>query len=128
MQANRERPGSAKPLCCGDEEQSEPFSLKREKGFQFISPRNPGQPFSCEAGEGGAQRRMRARAYRAALGVLGEDLKAGKLRSPPSSALRDHSSGHGSSVANQPRRTTQTPAFDSYAKNCRSNGQRDKGW
>src|SRR3546814_7388808 len=31
------------------------------------------QPFSCEAGEGGAQRRMRARAQRACFWVLGKD-------------------------------------------------------
>src|SRR3546814_19264573 len=86
MQANRERPGSAKPLCCGDEEQSEPFSLKREKGFQFISPRNPGQPFYCDAGEGGAQRPPLARATPVALGVLRADLKPCAWLIPPSSA------------------------------------------
>src|SRR5690606_40785256 len=33
------------------------------------------QPFSCEAGEGGAQRRMRARAQRAALALPGPKSK-----------------------------------------------------
>src|SRR5690606_13040370 len=46
------------------------FSRKREKGFLPISRREVrDQPFSCEAGEGGAQRRMRARAQRAALAL-----------------------------------------------------------
>src|SRR5690606_38610073 len=41
------------------------------------------QPFSCEAGEGGAQRRMRARAKRAALALPRQHQKHASLRSRP---------------------------------------------
>src|SRR5690606_34429788 len=53
------------------------FSRKREKGF-FPSHRQQrrDQPFSCEAGEGGAKRRMRARAKRAAVALPRQRSKA----------------------------------------------------
>src|SRR3546814_12734836 len=51
---------------CSSDLPSGTFSRKREKGSSDPSPTKPqNQPFSCEAGEGGAQRRMRARAQRA---------------------------------------------------------------
>src|SRR3546814_20843998 len=47
------------------------FSREREKGFQTnLIARHYRQPFSCAAGEGGAQRRMRARAQRSMLLLL----------------------------------------------------------
>src|SRR5690606_13119634 len=53
------------------------FSREREKGFLPISRRKVrDQPFSCEAGEGGAKRRMRARAKRAALALPRQRSKA----------------------------------------------------
>src|SRR5690606_3240042 len=60
------------------------FSRKREKGFLPNSRRQVrDQPFSCEAGEGGAQRRMRVRAERAALALPRQHQKHASLRSRP---------------------------------------------
>src|SRR3546814_20231358 len=71
---------------------------------------------------------MRAGAWRAALGVLGEDLKAGSLRSLPSSALRAPSPVNGRRATSPPRRTTRKPAFSCAAKTSPSPAQREKGW
>src|SRR5690606_39595721 len=54
-----------------------PSPAKREKGFLPNSRRKVrDQPFSCAADEGGAQRRMRARAKRAAVVLPRQGSKA----------------------------------------------------
>src|SRR5690606_39746881 len=71
-------------------------SRKREKGFLPNSRRKVrDQPFSCAAGEGGAKRRMRARAKRAALALPGNIKSTLRCARAPSSALRAPSPENG---------------------------------
>src|SRR5690606_18756371 len=70
---------------------NQPFSCEAGEGLpSHIFPRRQVQPFSCKAGEGGAQRRMRARAKRAAVAPLAKCKVKGTHRyaRAPSSALR----------------------------------------
>src|SRR5690606_10589704 len=66
------------------------FSREREKGFLPNSRRKVrDQPFSCAAGEGGATRRMRARAKRAAVAPSQAKIKSTlRCARAPSSAPR----------------------------------------
>src|SRR5690606_1456194 len=65
-----------------------PVNGRRASSVPCLVARVGTQPFSCAAGEGGAQRRMRARAQRAALALPGNIKSTLRCARAPSSALR----------------------------------------
>src|SRR5690606_30865503 len=84
-----------------------PSPAQREKGFLPNSRRKVrDQPFSCEAGEGGAQRRMRAPAQRSALAFPRQQQKHASLRPrplipPPGTFSREREKGFFPSLRQQ---------------------------
>src|SRR5690606_305877 len=64
-------------------QQCQPFSAAKTIPSPAVREKAIPQPFSCVAGEGGAQRRMRARAKRAALALPRQHQKHASLRSRP---------------------------------------------